>query len=38
MTRTGGFQDDDFWTEFHDFLFSEQRHEQAEELLDTSPY
>ncbi|GAA3188524.1 class I SAM-dependent methyltransferase [Streptomyces virens] len=37
MTRTGGFQDDDFWTEFHDFLFSEQRHEQAEELLDSSP-
>ncbi|MBQ1160481.1 class I SAM-dependent methyltransferase [Streptomyces sp. A73] len=37
MTRTGGFQDDDFWTEFHDFLFSEQRHAQAEELLDTSP-
>ncbi|MFE9976841.1 hypothetical protein ACFYRD_40685 [Streptomyces hirsutus] len=28
MTRTGGF---------HDFLFSEQRHKQAEELLDTSP-
>ncbi|WP_121749940.1 class I SAM-dependent methyltransferase [Streptomyces sp. E2N166] len=37
MTRTGGFQDDDFWTEFHDFLFSEQRYEQAEELLGTSP-
>ncbi|MFJ4689026.1 class I SAM-dependent methyltransferase [Streptomyces sp. NPDC088789] len=37
MTRTGGFQDDDFWTEFHDFLFSEQRHTQAEELLATSP-
>ncbi|MFB7470141.1 class I SAM-dependent methyltransferase [Kitasatospora sp. NPDC056184] len=37
MTRTGGFQDDDFWTEFHDFLFSEQRHAQAEELLDSSP-
>ncbi|MET9443390.1 class I SAM-dependent methyltransferase [Streptomyces sp. NPDC006610] len=37
MTRTGGFQDDDFWTEFHDFLFSEQRHDQAEELLDGSP-
>ncbi|GHE80341.1 class I SAM-dependent methyltransferase [Streptomyces cellulosae] len=37
MTRTGGFQDDDFWTEFHDFPFSEQRHERAEELLDTSP-
>ncbi|MGW1377481.1 class I SAM-dependent methyltransferase [Streptomyces sp. NPDC002446] len=37
MTRTGGFQDDDFWTEFYDFLFSEQRFSQAEELLDTSP-
>lgn len=37
MTRTGGFQDDDFWTEFHDFLFTEQRHTQAEELLDRSP-
>ncbi|MEU9336979.1 class I SAM-dependent methyltransferase [Streptomyces sp. NPDC048290] len=37
MTRTGGFQDDDFWTEFHDFLFSEQRHTQAAELLDSSP-
>ncbi|MFE6869535.1 class I SAM-dependent methyltransferase [Kitasatospora sp. NPDC057692] len=37
MTRTGGFQDDDFWTEFHDFLFSEQRHAQAEELLGSSP-
>lgn len=37
MTRTGGFTDDDFWTEFHDFLFSEQRYEQAEELLSTSP-
>ncbi|MFH8796026.1 class I SAM-dependent methyltransferase [Streptomyces sp. NPDC017941] len=37
MARTGGFQDDDFWTEFYDFLFSEQRHVQAEELLDTSP-
>ncbi|GGT15951.1 class I SAM-dependent methyltransferase [Streptomyces purpureus] len=37
MTHTGGFQDDDFWTEFHDFLFSEQRYSQAEELLDTSP-
>ncbi|GAA2564251.1 MULTISPECIES: class I SAM-dependent methyltransferase [Streptomyces] len=37
MARTGGFQDDDFWTEFHDFLFSEQRHAQAEELLTTSP-
>ncbi|MEV7084149.1 class I SAM-dependent methyltransferase [Streptomyces sp. NPDC093516] len=37
MTRTGGFQDDDFWTEFHDFLFSEQRYAQAEELLDASP-
>ncbi|KAF0647939.1 MULTISPECIES: class I SAM-dependent methyltransferase [Streptomyces] len=37
MTHTGGFQDDDFWTEFHDFLFSEQRHAQAEQLLDTSP-
>ncbi|MEU7313014.1 class I SAM-dependent methyltransferase [Streptomyces sp. NPDC007083] len=37
MTRTGGFQDDDFWTEFHDFLFSEQRYAQTEELLDTSP-
>ncbi|MYU21947.1 class I SAM-dependent methyltransferase [Streptomyces sp. SID8352] len=37
MTRTGGFQDDDFWTEFNDFLFSEQRYAQAEELLGTSP-
>lgn len=37
MTHTGGFQDDEFWTEFYDFLFSEQRHSQAEELLDTSP-
>ncbi|QUI29638.1 class I SAM-dependent methyltransferase [Streptomyces alfalfae] len=37
MTRTGGFQAEDFWIEFHDFLFSEQRHAQAEELLDTSP-
>ncbi|MFC8860357.1 class I SAM-dependent methyltransferase [[Kitasatospora] papulosa] len=37
MTRTGGFQDDGFWTEFHDFLFTGQRHTQAEELLDTSP-
>ena len=37
MARTGGFQDDDFWTEFYDFLFSEQRYAQAEELLDTSP-
>ncbi|GHE99115.1 methyltransferase [Streptomyces longispororuber] len=36
MTRTGGFQDDDFWTEFYDFLFSEQRHRQAEQLLATS--
>lgn len=32
-----GFQDDAFWTDFHDFLFSEQRTAQAEELLDTSP-
>ncbi|MER8226381.1 class I SAM-dependent methyltransferase [Streptomyces sp. NPDC094143] len=37
MTRTGGFQDDDFWTEFYDFLFSEQRYAQAEDLLNTSP-
>ncbi|MFE4663534.1 class I SAM-dependent methyltransferase [Streptomyces sp. NPDC056716] len=37
MTRTGGFQDDDFWTEFHDFLFSEQRHTQAADLLGGSP-
>ncbi|MGF0167280.1 class I SAM-dependent methyltransferase [Streptomyces koyangensis] len=37
MIRTGGFQDDDFWIEFHDFLFSEQRHTQAEDLLATSP-
>ncbi|MGW1139427.1 class I SAM-dependent methyltransferase [Streptomyces zhihengii] len=37
MTHTGGFQDDDFWIEFYDFLFSEQRHTQAGELLDTSP-
>ncbi|MFI6642750.1 class I SAM-dependent methyltransferase [Streptomyces sp. NPDC050504] len=37
MTHTGGFQDDDFWIEFHDFLFSEQRYTQAEELLDSSP-
>ncbi|WP_340557103.1 class I SAM-dependent methyltransferase [Streptomyces sp. GSL17-111] len=37
MTSTGGFLDDDFWTEFHDFLFSEQRYAQAEELLKTSP-
>ncbi|AJP00575.1 methyltransferase [Streptomyces cyaneogriseus subsp. noncyanogenus] len=37
MTRTGGFQDDDFWTGFYDFLFTEQRHTQAEELLDASP-
>ncbi|MER6997982.1 class I SAM-dependent methyltransferase [Streptomyces sp. NPDC000410] len=36
MTHTGGFQDDDFWTEFYDFLFSDQRFAQAEELLDTS--
>ncbi|MET9290868.1 class I SAM-dependent methyltransferase [Streptomyces sp. NPDC003077] len=37
MTHTGGFQDDDFWNEFYDFLFSEQRFTQAEELLSTSP-
>ncbi|MEU3961762.1 class I SAM-dependent methyltransferase [Streptomyces buecherae] len=37
MTHTGGFQDDDFWTEFYDFLFSDQRFTQAEDLLDTSP-
>ncbi|MEU2688000.1 class I SAM-dependent methyltransferase [Streptomyces hygroscopicus] len=37
MTHTGGFQDDEFWTEFYDFLFSEQRFAQAEQLLDTSP-
>lgn len=37
MTHTGGFQDDDFWSEFYDFLFSEQRFTQAEELLDSSP-
>ncbi|MDI3422852.1 class I SAM-dependent methyltransferase [Streptomyces luteolus] len=37
MTRTGGFQDDDFWTEFYTFLFSEQRHTQAEDILDGSP-
>lgn len=37
MTSTNAFQDDDFWTEFHDFLFSEQRYSQAEELLATSP-
>ncbi|MET8825623.1 class I SAM-dependent methyltransferase [Streptomyces sp. NPDC004610] len=37
MTETGGFQDDDFWTEFHDFLFSEQRHTQAAELVGGSP-
>jgi SAM-dependent methyltransferase len=37
MTQTGGFQDDGFWTEFHDFLFSEQRHTQATELLESSP-
>ncbi|MBH1937701.1 class I SAM-dependent methyltransferase [Streptomyces sp. AV19] len=37
MARTGAFQDDDFWTEFYDFLFPEQRYEQAEELLGTSP-
>lgn len=37
MTHTGGFQDDEFWTEFSDFLFSDQRFSQAEDLLDTSP-
>ncbi|MFF8644369.1 class I SAM-dependent methyltransferase [Streptomyces sp. NPDC015345] len=37
MARTGGFQDDGFWTEFYDFLFPEQRYAQAEELLHTSP-
>ncbi|MFE6779474.1 class I SAM-dependent methyltransferase [Streptomyces sp. NPDC057702] len=37
MTHTGGFQDDDFWTEFYDFLFSDQRFTQAERLLDESP-
>ncbi|MER0242377.1 class I SAM-dependent methyltransferase [Streptomyces sp. HSW2009] len=37
MTDTGGFQDDDFWIEFYDFLFSEQRFTQAEELLAGSP-
>ncbi|MBP2400915.1 class I SAM-dependent methyltransferase [Streptomyces syringium] len=37
MTRTDGFEDDEFWTEFYDFLFSEQRYSQAEELLDSSP-
>ncbi|MFH8369735.1 class I SAM-dependent methyltransferase [Streptomyces sp. NPDC018031] len=37
MTHTGGFQDDDFWTEFYDFLFPAQRFTQAEELLDSSP-
>ncbi|MEV7283469.1 class I SAM-dependent methyltransferase [Streptomyces sp. NPDC093252] len=37
MTRTGGFQDDDFWSEFHDFLFSEQRRTQAAELVADSP-
>lgn len=37
MTDTGGFQDDDFWIEFYDFLFSEQRFTQAEELLASSP-
>ncbi|MFJ3929809.1 MULTISPECIES: class I SAM-dependent methyltransferase [unclassified Streptomyces] len=37
MTRTGGFQDDDFWTEFHDILFSEERIRQAEALVGASP-
>ncbi len=37
MTHTGEFQDDDFWTEFYDFLFSDQRFTQAEDLLETSP-
>lgn len=37
MTRTNGFEDDEFWTGFHDFLFSDQRSAQAEELIDTSP-
>ncbi|MCX2968383.1 MULTISPECIES: class I SAM-dependent methyltransferase [Streptomyces] len=37
QTRTAGFQDDEFWTGFYDFLFSEQRFAQAEELLATSP-
>ncbi|WP_051821430.1 class I SAM-dependent methyltransferase [Streptomyces sp. NRRL F-5065] len=37
MTRTGGFQDDDFWTAFHDFLFSGERERHADELLDSSP-
>ncbi|GAB2579632.1 class I SAM-dependent methyltransferase [Streptomyces capparidis] len=37
MTHTSGFQDDDFWTEFHDFLFPDERYARAEELLDSSP-
>ncbi|MER5493506.1 class I SAM-dependent methyltransferase [Streptomyces sp. NPDC002490] len=37
MANTGGFQDDDFWIEFYDFLFSRQRFAQGEELLSSSP-
>ncbi|NYI03702.1 methyltransferase domain-containing protein [Allostreptomyces psammosilenae] len=31
------YEDEDFWVEFHDFLFSERRVAQAEEILETSP-
>ncbi|GAA1562263.1 class I SAM-dependent methyltransferase [Streptomyces globosus] len=37
MADTGGFQDDDFWSEFYEFLFPPERFSQAEELLTTSP-
>lgn len=37
MTRAHGFDDEEFWTGFYDFLFSEERFSRAEELLDASP-
>lgn len=37
MARAEWFEDDAFWIDFYDFLFSEQRRAQAEERVATSP-
>ncbi|MDJ1137052.1 class I SAM-dependent methyltransferase [Streptomyces iconiensis] len=31
------FENEEFWTEFHDFLFPPERHQHARQLLDSSP-
>lgn len=37
MGRQNWYEDDDFWIEFSDFLFPEERYAQAERLLKESP-